>query len=427
MLSKFIFEIATGGPRRTVRGQALGWLAALIAGTAPVAAADYRLGAGDSLEITVVGMTDFRYKLPVDLQGEIAVPYVGALSVSGKTVPELRKELQERLPTKLIRQRTLEGRDVPVVVLPEEVVVTVAEYRPVYVNGDVAHPGEQPFRPGMTVRKALALAGGYDIMRFRASNPFLDSADLRGEYESLLTSAAKDQLQIWRIQIMLGQRTSFDLKSLPQTQAVADLATTEDAQLKVLEADFTKEKGFLVEASRKATAQLATLTSQRSSETEGLKADSEDYDRLKDLMQRGTVPMLRISDARRNVLLSSTRWLQAAAQVTQLERDRDEIDRKVVRLADQRRSDLLKELQEATTRLNATRARMDAVSEKMLYTGIVKSQIVRGKGGKPSLSIFRNEEGVPRRMDVQEDADLFPGDTIEVALTTEYAVGLGSR
>lgn len=421
------FRIRPQGLWAKLRMLLLAWLAATLAGIATAKAADYRLGAGDTLEITVVGMMDFRYKLPVDLQGEIAVPYVGAVPVSGKTLSEVRQDLQDRLPTKLVRQRTLEGRDVPVVLLPEEVVVTVSEYRPVYVNGDVAHPGEQPFRPGMTVRKALALAGGYDIMRFRASNPFLDSADLRGEYDSLLTSAAKDQLQIWRLQIMLGQRVAFDLDSLPRSQAVADLAKTEDAQLKVLEADFTKEKSFLAEASKKATAQLATLTSQRSGENEGIKADTEDYDRLKEFMQRGTVPMLRLSDARRNVLLSSTRWLQAAAQATQLERDRDEIDRKLVRLSDQRRSDLLKELQEATTRLNATRARMDAVAEKMLYTGVVKSQIVRGKGGSPSLSVFRNSDGRLERIEVQEDADLLPGDTIEVALTTEYAIGLGSR
>jgi polysaccharide export outer membrane protein len=41
------------------------------------------------------------------------------------------------------------------------------EQRPVYLNGDVSRPGEQRYRLGLTVRQAIALAGGYHIMRFR--------------------------------------------------------------------------------------------------------------------------------------------------------------------------------------------------------------------------------------------------------------------
>ena len=41
------------------------------------------------------------------------------------------------------------------------------EQRPVYLNGDVSRPGEQRYRLGLTVRQTIALAGGYDIMRFR--------------------------------------------------------------------------------------------------------------------------------------------------------------------------------------------------------------------------------------------------------------------
>lgn len=44
-------------------------------------------------------------------------------------------------------------------VTPDQVMLANSEFRPVYLNGDVAKPGEQTFRPGMTVRQAVALAG----------------------------------------------------------------------------------------------------------------------------------------------------------------------------------------------------------------------------------------------------------------------------
>ena len=78
----------------------------------------------------------------------------------------------------------------------DEVTLSVAEYRPVYVNGDVAKPGQQTFRAGLNVRQALALAGEYDVMRFRAKDPFLESADLRSEYISPWTDFAREQIRI---------------------------------------------------------------------------------------------------------------------------------------------------------------------------------------------------------------------------------------
>ena len=43
----------------------------------------------------------------------------------------------------------------------------------------------------MTVRQAIALSGGYDVTRLRMNNPILETADLRGESDSLSTSAAQ--------------------------------------------------------------------------------------------------------------------------------------------------------------------------------------------------------------------------------------------
>jgi polysaccharide export outer membrane protein len=38
--------------------------------------------------------------------------------------------------------------------------VSVVEYRPFFINGEVKSPGGYPYQPGLTMEKAIALAGG---------------------------------------------------------------------------------------------------------------------------------------------------------------------------------------------------------------------------------------------------------------------------
>jgi polysaccharide export outer membrane protein len=129
--------------------------------------------------------------------------------------------------------------------------------------------------------------------------------------------------------------------------------------------------------------------------------------------------MPRVSDARRAVLLSSTRKLQTTAQLMQLRKQRDDFARQLERLDDLRKINLLRELQEAGVRSDQLNAKLRSVGEKLQFTGLVKSQLVRGTGGKPEILIVRKEEEGRTRFNAEEDSELQPGDVVEVALRTE--------
>src|SRR5262249_58275355 len=120
---------------------------------------------------------------------------------------------RELLPRKEFRRRTEQGHEYPVILAPNDVDIIIAEYRPVYLNGDVAKPGEQPYRPGLTVRQAIALAGGYDIMLFRMDNPFPEQSDIKSEYTSQWTEFAREQVHIARIQAELNGFKEIDRKT----------------------------------------------------------------------------------------------------------------------------------------------------------------------------------------------------------------------
>ena len=108
---------------------------------------NYRLGAGDKIRIQVYGEKDLSVETLVDDSGTISYPFLGEIQVKGSTLRE-------------VEQRITEGLRGGYLVNPE-VTVSIVEYRPFYVNGWVKSPGSFPFQPGMTVRKAISLAGGF--------------------------------------------------------------------------------------------------------------------------------------------------------------------------------------------------------------------------------------------------------------------------
>lgn len=108
----------------------------------------YKLGAGDMISIQVLGEEDLkREKLRLSDAGTFTFPILGEIRVRGMTVGELRDHITGGLKGRYL--------------LNPQVTVTIDEYRNFYVNGMVEKPGGYPFSPGLTVRKAVSIAGGF--------------------------------------------------------------------------------------------------------------------------------------------------------------------------------------------------------------------------------------------------------------------------
>src|SRR6185312_10742363 len=198
----------------------------------------------------------------------------GTIPVADLLPAEMQAKVQATLATKVYRQRMADGRENSLAIDPDEVTATVVEYRPIYVNGDVAKPGEQVYRPLMTVRQAIALSGGYDVTGLRMNNPVLESADLRAEYQSLWTEYAKEQAHVWRLKEELGQSTTINEKSLidvPIARSTAlEIVGVEAENLKARQLDARAEKSFLQHGIAQADAEIQVLTEQEKSAAEGL-------------------------------------------------------------------------------------------------------------------------------------------------------------
>jgi polysaccharide export outer membrane protein len=107
----------------------------------------YKLDSGDRLRINVYGQPDVSGEFEVDTSGNISYPLLGPVVAKGETITALARTITERLDADFIAD--------------PRVNVEVVNFRPFFILGEVNAPGQYPYAAGLTVRQAVALAGGY--------------------------------------------------------------------------------------------------------------------------------------------------------------------------------------------------------------------------------------------------------------------------
>lgn len=136
---------------------------------APLAVAQqafvYVLAPGDQVAISVFGEPDLSVEFTLGDSGELNYPFLGEIRVAGQTIPELENRIANGLRGDYL--------------IDPDVTVSITQYRPFYLNGEINRPGDYPYQPGLTLEKALAVAGGLSpraarkkIVVKRASDPF---------------------------------------------------------------------------------------------------------------------------------------------------------------------------------------------------------------------------------------------------------------
>ncbi len=141
-----------GTPARVVkRGYAAP--AARVAQVVPVRTAvpaenePYTLDSGDKLRIVVFGQDALSNTYQVDANGNVSMPLIGVLNARGLTTTQLSGAVAAKLRVSFIRDPS--------------VAVEIETYRPFFILGEVAHPGQYPYVANMTVETAVAIAGGF--------------------------------------------------------------------------------------------------------------------------------------------------------------------------------------------------------------------------------------------------------------------------
>ena len=129
----------------------------------------YTLNTGDHVQVTVFEEPDLSINAVLDDTGAISFPLLGELVVRGLTPRQLETTITEGLHGRFL--------------INPRVNVSILEYRPFFVRGEVASPGGFPFKPGLTVEKAVSMAGGFTSRASKSEFYIIsdDSPDGNGE------------------------------------------------------------------------------------------------------------------------------------------------------------------------------------------------------------------------------------------------------
>jgi polysaccharide export outer membrane protein len=137
------------------------------------AAAGYRVGPGDVLEVTVAGRPDLARLPTVQTTGMIWIPHLSEVRVEGMTPTEIGTKLTGLL-----------ARYEP---SHPEVTVSVKEYQSqfIWVLGEINKPGRKPLKGRVRLQDALLEAGGFtarasgEVLVERKEGTFADGTTVR--------------------------------------------------------------------------------------------------------------------------------------------------------------------------------------------------------------------------------------------------------
>jgi polysaccharide export outer membrane protein len=131
----------------------------------------YRLDAGDKLRVMVFGQEGLTNTYAIDAGGSITMPLIGAVPARGRTPAGLASEITAKLRNGYIRDPS--------------VAVEIESYRPFFILGEVAAPGQYPYVPNMSVESAVAIAGGFSP-RARRDTVTLTHTDASGPMRAVV-------------------------------------------------------------------------------------------------------------------------------------------------------------------------------------------------------------------------------------------------
>jgi polysaccharide biosynthesis/export protein len=115
----------------------------------------YTLDSGDRLRVVVFGQEGLTNSYVLGASGQIDMPLIGPVPARGLTTDQLSGRIADMLRQGYVRE--------------PHVAVEVEAYRPFFILGEVAAPGQYPYTPNMTVETAVAIAGGFGPRGLRDS------------------------------------------------------------------------------------------------------------------------------------------------------------------------------------------------------------------------------------------------------------------
>ena len=391
--------------------------------------ADYKLGPLDVVRVKAYEWRESRAEVfewkplndqfSIGSEGRISLPLVGEVEAAGYTTAELGQQIAEKFRE---RMGFVEAPSVS---------VEIAKFRPFYITGDVQHPGEYPYRPGLTVLQALSLAGGY----------YRDTTLRRLDREPI---AAKGELSLVNVDLIqnlaIRARLEAELRGdaeiqfpdeLKKYKGLPSLTQLLDQQRLVFE---TRRRGFDTEV--KALEDLCaylkndidSIKMQISNQDQQVGIARRESEGLQVLARKGLANAYRTLSVERNVAQLEGERLKVVNSLSRAQQELSKNELALIALRNKRQNDLTIELAQTQSKIDALAQKYD-MNERLLIEaelGVARSNPNPDKAGfAVSYSVVRQSGSGSVNVEATESTPVEPGDTVKVQLPMPK-IGTGS-
>ena len=416
----------TGCARLLLRLARVGAMLLLLAGVlqaAPaVAQAPYLLGPEDKIRLKVFEWRAsqdevFSWEALNDVYalgaaGEISLPLVGSVQAAGTTSDQLAALISERLA-----QRMHLGRS-------PTVAVEIVEYRPFFIAGSVQEPGAYPYRPGLSLLKALSLAGGLSTKADGGPREVISGL---GDIDVLLLQRGEAVARIARLQAELAGADAYEapkeIAGRSGEPAVARLLDQEQAMF-VARQDSYKTQMAALEQLRdnlqiEVPAQAGLL--------ENVQAQ---VDSLRDEVATigSVVTGRQVRDMQREITQLEGERLRGETSLLRAKQEVSRAEIAIIELRTQHTQNLTSEIRDTQAQLDQLERRLETAES--LVADAQLDDPVGGRAGTPRLqpafSIVRaGADGQSVELTAEETTPIEPGDAIKVEIRRVSAARSG--
>ncbi|MFW8637300.1 polysaccharide biosynthesis/export family protein [Cribrihabitans pelagius] len=410
---------------RLLRLPALVLAAALTAGTGHADEAIV-LAPGDTVSYAVIGMPELTTVSTIGVNGRLQLPLVGWIDAAGLTIDGLRRKVAPEVSDTPVRTAGADGQEVWRQISADLLFITVAAYRPIYLIGDVRENGEQPYRPGLTLRQAVARAGGFGApldLPESGTQLIALSAErdvLAGEADFVKATLARLEadLAATGAEAQAEGAEGAAAQALPQAGGAAhDDGAARWLDARDAERQLSRSNSELV--ARQMRNRLEVLQELLRTHQANLDIEQEALERAQSLADRGLTPASNVTEARRAVLDVSMQALETSGEIHRLELDLARSSGEVARLQHSQGAELLEQIVTSRATLRTLERRLAALDQRLMALGgqHLVSRIepaYRIKVHRPGAAGIETGE--------LSDIQLLPGDVLEVrAIPAEEA------
>jgi exopolysaccharide production protein ExoF len=395
---------------------ALATILILMVSLAPGAmAGNYILGPMDKLKIrigewqtsdgTLRDWSSVNGDYTVSAAGTISFPFLGSISVEGKTASQVASVIGVQL------QHTLGLLDEP------SASVEVAQFRPVFITGDLDKPGQYPYQPGLTVGKAVALAGGLrtSLVTGNVQHDFIDA---KGKYDVI----AQRQRRLFVVRARLkaeiaGKDTVEVPQQLEDDPNVADLMAGEQDILDAQQKRIRLQLNALSDLKKLLNSEIESLGTKNETQQKQLELLQDQLSHITGLSKKGLINNSTVLNLQQEVADLQGRLLDIDTATLTAKQEINKATRDEISLKNDRAANLAQQLQDTNDEIKQNAAKLSTYRDLMLNSVIGSMESInQGSVKEPAVdyTLVRTEAGKTKQIAADSDTPVVPGDLVRV-------------